>query len=127
MGYAMPIDFLPLLIYLVIVLVIGAGGIVGLSRLIGPRKDTVEKLSPYECGVPPIGDSREKFPMKYYVIGMLFILFDVEVVFFYPWAVTFKEMVGAYHWLAFAELAVFVLILLVGYLYVWRKKALEWE
>jgi len=119
----MPTEFLPIFIYLVLVIAIGAGGIVGLSRLIGPRKDSPEKLSPYECGVPPVGDPHEKFPMKYYVIGMLFILFDLEVVFFYPWAVIAKEL----KLFGLVEMAVFVAILLLGYLYVWRKGALEWE
>ena len=119
----MATDYLPLLIYLIIVIAIGALGIVGLSRLVGPRKDTREKLSPYECGVPPVGDTHEKFPMKYYVIGMLFILFDVEIVFIYPWAVTFKKI----GWLGIMEMIVFVFILLMGFLYVWRKRALEWE
>jgi len=123
----MPVDFLPILVYLVVVIAIGAGGIVGLSRLIGPRKDTAEKLSPYECGVPPVGDSRDKFPMKYYVIGMLFILFDLEVVFIYPWAVIYTDLNANYGLLGLAELFTFVLILLVGYVYVWRKGALEWE
>jgi NADH-quinone oxidoreductase subunit A len=123
----MPVDFLPLFLYLLIVLAIGAGGIVGLSRLIGPRRDSPEKLDPYECGVPPVGDVREKFPMKYYVIGMLFILFDVEIVFFYPWAVVFRELNEKFNLAALAEMAAFVLVLLVGYLYLWRKGALEWE
>jgi NADH-quinone oxidoreductase subunit A len=95
--------------------------------LIGPRRDSPEKLDPYECGVPPVGDVREKFPMKYYVIGMLFILFDVEIVFFYPWAVVFRELNEKFNLAALAEMAAFVLVLLVGYLYLWRKGALEWE
>jgi NADH-quinone oxidoreductase subunit A len=123
----MPVDFLPLFVYLLLVVAIGAGGIVGLSRLIGPRRDTAEKLSPYECGVPPVGDAREKFPMRYYVIGMLFILFDVEIIFLYPWAVIYKNLNEHFGLLALAEMAIFVLVLLVGYLYVWRKGALEWE
>lgn len=123
----MPSDFLPLFFYLLLVAAIGSLGIVGLSRIVGPRKDTAEKLSPYECGVPPVGEPHEKFPMKYYVIGVLFILFDVEVIFFYPWAVIFKEMNPIWGLLGLMELATFVLVLLVGYLYVWRKGALEWE
>jgi len=123
----MPVDFLPVFIYLLLVIAIGAGGIVGLSRLIGPRRDTAEKLSPYECGVPPVGDAREKFPMRYYVIGMLFILFDLEIIFLYPWAVIYKNLNERWGLFALGEMALFVLILLVGYLYVWRKGALEWE
>ncbi|MDP8225925.1 MAG: NADH-quinone oxidoreductase subunit A [Candidatus Lernaella stagnicola] len=123
----MPIDFLPLFFYLLLVIAIGALGIVGLSRIVGPRKDTSEKLSPYECGVPPVGDPHEKFPMKYYVIGMLFILFDVEIIFFYPWAVIFKDMNETSGLFGLIELAVFTFVLLVGFIYVWRKGALEWE
>ncbi len=123
----MPSDFLPVFLYLLVVIAIGAGGIVGLSRLIGPRRDTAEKLSPYECGVPPVGDAREKFPMRYYVIGMLFILFDLEIIFLYPWAVIFKNLNASWGLLGLIEMAVFVLVLLVGYLYVWRKGALEWD
>ncbi len=123
----MPIDFLPLFFYLLLIVAVGALGIVGLSRLVGPRKDTAEKLSPYECGVPPVGDPHDKFPMKYYVIGMLFILFDVEIIFFYPWAVIFKDMNESWGLFGLVELAVFTLILLVGYIYVWRKGALEWD
>ncbi len=123
----MPSDFLPVFLYLLVVVAIGAGGIVGLSRLIGPRRDTAEKLSPYECGVPPVGDAREKFPMRYYVVGMLFILFDLEIIFLYPWAVIFKNLNASWGLLGLIEMAVFVLVLLVGYLYVWRKGALEWE
>jgi NADH-quinone oxidoreductase subunit A len=123
----MPVDFLPIFLYLLIVLAIGAGGIVGLSRLIGPRHDRPEKLDPYECGVPPVGSVHEKFPMKYYVVGMLFILFDVEIVFFYPWAVIYGDLCNSWGLAALVEMAVFVLILLVGYLFLWRKGALEWE
>jgi len=123
----MAIDYLPLFIYLLIVLAIGAGGIVGLSRLVGPRRDRPEKLDTYECGVPPVGSPHEKFPMRYYVIGMLFILFDVEIVFFYPWAVIYRELCESAGIGALLEMAVFVVVLLVGYLYLWRKGALEWE
>jgi NADH-quinone oxidoreductase subunit A len=123
----MPVDFLPIFIYLLIVVALGAGGIVGLSRLVGPRKDSPQKLDPYECGVPPVGDPHEKFPMKYYVIGMLFILFDVEIIFFYPWAVIYKQASATGGLAVLIEMATFVLVLLVGYLYLWRKGALEWE
>ena len=119
----MPSDFLPLFIYFVLALAIGGGGLVGLSAILGPKKYDSEKLSVYECGVEPVGSSRERFPIKFYVIGMLFILFDIEVVFMYPWAVTYKQM-GLFGML---EMFVFILLLLIGFIYVWRKGALEWE
>lgn len=119
----MPSDFFPLLVYFVFALLIGGLGLVGLSAILGPRKDTAEKLDTYECGVPPVGDARARFSIKFYVIGMLFILFDIEIVFLYPWAVMSQKM----GWFGFAEMAVFILILTVGLVYVWRKGALKWE
>lgn len=94
-----------------------------LSGIIGMKKPTEVKLAPYECGMPPIGTARERFPIKFYIIAMLFIVFDIETVFMYPWAVMFKKL-GMF---GFAEMGVFIVILLVGYIYVWRKGALEWE
>ena len=94
-----------------------------LSGIIGMKKPTEVKLAPYECGMPPIGTARERFPVKFYIIAMLFIVFDIETVFLYPWAVMFKKL-GLF---GFAEMGVFIVILLVGYIYVWRKGALEWE
>ena len=96
---------------------------IGISYLIGPRKSGEVKLSPYECGMPPIGSPRERFSIKFYLIAVLFIIFDIEAVFLYPWAVLFKKlgMIG------FVEMMVFIVILLVGYVYVWKKGALEWE
>jgi len=116
-------DFLPILIYGALTLFIAAVGMIGLSAIVGPRKDNVSKLSPYECGVEPVGSSRERFPIRFYMIGMLFLLFDLEVVFLYPWAVISKRL-GLF---ALVEMTVFVVILLIGYFWVWRKGALEWE
>jgi len=96
---------------------------VGLSRFLGPRNPNDKKTAPYECGVPPIGTARERFPVRFYIIAMLFILFDVEVVFLYPWARLFREL-GV---VGFVEMALFVLVLLIGLAYAWRKGALEWE
>ena len=100
-----------------------AGVMIGLSVLLGPKNPTPEKLAPYECGMPPVGSARERFSVKFYIIAMLFIVFDIEVVFMYPWAVMFKRL-GMF---GFAEMGVFILILLVGYVYVWKKGALELE
>jgi NADH-quinone oxidoreductase subunit A len=93
------------------------------SRLIGEKRPSEVKLAPYECGMPPVGSARERFSVKFYIIAMLFIVFDIEVVFMYPWAVMFKRL-GLF---GFLEMGVFILILLVGYVYVWKKGALEWE
>lgn len=93
------------------------------SRLIGQKKPSTVKLAPYECGMPPVGSARERMSVKFYIIAMLFIVFDIEAVFLYPWAVMFKKL-GMF---GFVEMGVFIVILLVGYIYVWKKGALEWE
>jgi NADH-quinone oxidoreductase subunit A len=118
----MPADFFPLLLYFVFALIVG-GALIVLNALLGPKKDTAEKLDTYECGVPPVGGAHERFPIKFYVIGMLFILFDIEVVFLYPWAVVAKNL-GVFGYVA---MGVFILSLLEGFVYVWKKGALEWE
>ncbi|MCX7823096.1 MAG: NADH-quinone oxidoreductase subunit A [Syntrophobacterales bacterium] len=94
-----------------------------LSHLIGERKPTEEKLIPYECGNVPIGTARERFPVKFYIIAMLFIIFDVEVAFMFPWAVLYENL----GMLGLIEMLIFVLILMLGLAYVWGKGALEWE
>jgi NADH-quinone oxidoreductase subunit A len=114
------------------VLVMGAGAIViaalliGLSFLLGPRRPTPQKNAPYECGVTPIGSARERFPIKFYLVAMLFIVFDIETVFLYPWAVTYRSS-GSLMLFNLAEMAVFIAILFVGYIYVWKRGAFEWE
>ena len=97
-----------------------------LSWLLGPQKPTPQKLAPYECGVTPIGSARERFPIKFYLIAMLFIVFDIETVFLYPWAVIYRNS-GGMMLFNLIEMAVFVAILFVGYIYVWRKGAFEWD
>ena len=114
--------YLPILTLIVIALAFGAGSVV-FSRLVGRKLPGEVKLAPYECGMPPVGSARERFSVKFYIIAMLFIVFDIEVVFMYPWAVMFKRL-GMF---GFIEMGVFILILLVGYIYVWKKGALEWE
>ena len=102
---------------------------VGLSWILGPKKPSAAKLAPYECGVTPVGSARERFPVKFYLIAMLFIVFDIETVFLYPWAVTFTKW--GYHSalqvFSLMEMVVFIVILFVGYIYVWKKGAFEWE
>ncbi len=114
--------YLPILFLIIIAVGFGIGTTI-FSRLIGQKKPTAVKLAPYECGMPPVGSARERFSVKFYIIAMLFIVFDIEVVFMYPWAVMFKKL-GLF---GFLEMGVFILILLVGYVYVWKKGALEWE
>lgn len=114
----------------VLILGLAAVGIsallVGLSYVLGPRRPTPQKLAPYECGVTPIGSARERFPIKFYLIAMLFIVFDIETVFLYPWAVSYRSS-GGLMLFNLAEMAVFAVILFVGYIYVWRRGAFEWE
>jgi len=115
-------SYLPILILIAIALIFALASVT-LSGVIGMRKPTAVKLAPYECGMPPVGTARERFSVKFYIIAMLFILFDIEAVFLYPWAVMFKRL-GLF---GFVEMGVFIAILLVGYAYVWKKGALEWE
>ncbi|PLX84314.1 MAG: NADH-quinone oxidoreductase subunit A [Desulfuromonas sp.] len=115
-------SYLPILVLVAFAFAFAAGSVV-FSRLIGQKKPTAVKLAPYECGMPLIGTARERVSIKFYIVAMLFILFDIEAVFLYPWAVVFKKL-GMF---GFIEMGVFVGILLVGYVYVWKKGALEWE
>lgn len=114
-------SYLPILIQLLLASLV-AGAILGVSTLVGVRRPTREKLSPYECGIAPVGDARERFSVSFYLIGMLFILFDVEAVFLYPWAVVYKGL----KWFGFVEMFLYIIILLAGYLYLWKKGALDW-
>lgn len=114
--------------YLPIILMLGLGVVAGLvftniNRWIGPKRPTEEKLSTYESGMEPVKTARERFSVKFYLVAMLFIIFDIEIVFMYPWAVKFRELGYA----GFIEMLVFIAVLLVGYLYIIRKGALEWR
>ena len=115
-------DFIPILMFFVVVVGFAVATLL-LSAIIGKRKITPQKMMPYECGMDPIGQARKPFSVKFYIIAMLFILFDIEAVFLYPWAVIFKEL----KIFGLVEMAVFIAILLVGFIYVWKKGALEWE
>jgi NADH-quinone oxidoreductase subunit A len=116
------IDYLPILILLVISTLLAAF-VIFLSSFLGPRRPTRRKLEPYESGMTPLGQARRRMPVKFYLVAVMFILFDIEVIFFYPWAVTFRQL-GLF---GFIEMLVFVGILLIGYVYAWKKGALEWE
>ena len=99
-----------------------AAAIVTLSYFIGQHKANKSKMSPYECGMEPIGDVRQRFSVKFYLVAMLFILFDVEAVFLYPWAILLKRL----KMFGFLEMMTYVLIVLIGFFYVWKKGVLEW-
>jgi NADH-quinone oxidoreductase subunit A len=114
--------YLPILLLVLVAVGFGLCSLV-FSSLIGPKKYSALKLSPYECGCEPVGTARERFSIKFYLIAMLFILFDIEAVFLYPWAILYKKL-GVF---GLVEMGVFIVILLVGYIYVWKKGALEWE
>jgi NADH-quinone oxidoreductase subunit A len=114
-------NYLPILIQLIAAAALG-GILLGLSAWVGVKRPSREKLSPYECGITPVGNARERFSISFYLVGMLFILFDVEVVFLYPWAVVYKSL----RWFGFFEMLLYIAILLAGYVYVWKKGALDW-
>lgn len=114
--------YLPILLLVIVVVLFGLVSLV-LSSLIGQKKPSVLKLSPYESGCEPVGTARERFSIKFYLIAMLFILFDIEAVFLYPWAILYKKL-GVF---GLIEMGTFIVILFVGYIYVWKKGALEWE
>ncbi len=100
-----------------------AGGSVLLSQFVGPRKPTPEKSAPYECGMPPVGDARERQSVKFYLVAMIFLLFDIEVAFLYPWAIAFRTLA----WTGLLQIVTFFLLLLTGYIYVWRKGVFDWS
>jgi len=120
-------DYLPILILLTLSTGL-ACLIVILTHLIGPRRDTKLKLMPYESGMNPIGSAVRRMPVRFYLIAVLFILFDIEVVFFMPWAVVFSTFIkNGQALFILLEMFIFIAILLVGYIYAWKKDALEWE
>lgn len=115
-------NYIPVLIF--VVLSLGFGGIVvAAGYILGPSKPDSEKNSPYECGFEPFEDSRMKFDVRFYLVAILFIIFDLEIAFLFPWAVVLED-VGL---LGFAAMAIFLILLVVGFIYEWKKGALEWE
>ena len=121
-------DYLPILLMFVVAAGFAVGNIL-LSQFVGQRKRTRTKLMPYECGKDPVGSARERFSVKFYLIAMLFILFDIEVIFLMPWAVVAKALVAQGTVSAafvYVEMMIFVALLLVGYIYVVKKGAFDW-
>jgi len=117
-----PLNYLPIIIFMVIGALFGIGSIL-VGWLVRPSRPYREKLLPYESGSPLFMDARVQFPMRYYIIAMLFVIFDIEVVFLFPWAVVFKKL-GL---LGLIEMGLFLAILIVGYWYAWKKGALDWD
>ena len=115
-------NYLPILVFIVIGLLLGVAPIV-IGYFVGPTKPYGEKLSPYECGFEAFEDSRMKFDVRFYLVAILFIIFDLEIAFLFPWAVVLEE-IGVF---GFVAMAVFLGILVIGFIYEWKKGALEWE
>ena len=121
-------DYLPILLMFIVAGGFAVGNII-LSQFVGQRKRTKTKLMPYECGKDPVGSARERFSVKFYLIAMIFILFDIEVIFLVPWAVVYKSLASQtadMRLFVYLEMMVFVLLLLAGYIYVVKKGAFDW-
>lgn len=114
--------YFPVLIQIIIAIAV-AGGMIGASALLGRHVRDAVKFSPYESGMKPVGSARERFSVKFYLVAMVFILFDVEAVFLYPWAVVYREL----KLFGFFEMLLFILIVLCGYFYIWKKGVLDWS
>ncbi|OGO25390.1 MAG: NADH-quinone oxidoreductase subunit A [Chloroflexi bacterium RBG_16_52_11] len=118
----MPIQYVPIAILLLLAILLSATVVI-LGHLFGPRRPTLRKSLPYESGMNPFGPGTRRMPVRFYMVAVLFILFDIEVVFLLPWAIVFRQL-GIF---GLIEMLIFVLILVVGYVYAWKKGALEWE
>ena len=115
-------NYLPILIFLMVTTVMGAAFII-LGWLLGPSRPDAEKNSPYECGFEAFEDSRMKFDVRYYLVAILFIIFDLEIAFLFPWAVVLEDL----GWFGYIAMMIFLGILVIGFIYEWFKGALEWE
>jgi NADH-quinone oxidoreductase subunit A len=121
-GGNMLLEYTAIALFIIVAIAIGFIAI-GLGTLFGPRKTSSVKTMPYESGMDPIGPGTRRLPVRFYLIAVLFILFDIEVIFFLPWAIVFRQL----GWFGLIEMFIFILILLIGYFYAWKKGALEWE
>jgi len=121
-GTYLPSEYLPVLIFILIASAFGVGALL-IGYLFRLKKPYFEKLLPYESGINPKGEPRTRFTIRFYIIAMLFVVFDVEAIFIYPWAVVFDK-IGLF---AFIEMVIFIVILLIGYVYAWRKDAFVWD
>jgi NADH-quinone oxidoreductase subunit A len=115
-------EYWPVLLFILVAIGLGIA-LLAIGMLAGPRRPEAEKLAPYECGFEAFEDARMRFDVRYYLLAILFIIFDLEIAFLFPWAVVFKQ-IGL---VALVEMALFLLLLVIGFAYVWKKGALEWE
>ena len=115
-------EYLPILLFLIVSLIFSVGAL-SLSFVLSPKKPNDEKLSPYECGFEPFDDARTKFDIRFYLVALLFIIFDLEVAFLFPWAISL-ENIGLF---GYFSMMIFLIILTIGFFYEWKKGALEWE
>ena len=121
-GSFMPSRYLPVLIFMIIAFAFGLGTLL-VGKLFRLKRDYTEKLMPYESGNTPVGEPSQRFNIRFYIIAMLFVIFDVEAVFLYPWALVYDK-IGLY---ALIEMMLFIVVLLIGYVYAWKKEAFEWD
>ncbi len=121
-------NYFPVFVFILVGVAFGFAPVLT-GLIVAPHRPDSEKLSPYECGFEAFEDARMKFDVRYYLIAIIFILFDLEVAFLLPWATIFKEIasVESMRWFGFIEMIVFIVVLLVGYVYAWAKGALDWE
>jgi len=122
MPTSYPETFFPVLVQIAIAVLVAAA-LVAISRFLGQRVKDRVKDSPYECGIVPTGSARERFSVKFYLVAIVFILFDIEAVFLYPWAVVYREL----KMFAFVEMFLFIALILSGFFYIWKKGALDWS
>ena len=115
-------SYAPILLHLILAAAI-SGAIILLSWLVGERKPNPNKMAAYECGILPTGDARQPVAVKFYLVAMLFILFDVEAVFLFPWAVIYRTL----GWYGFVEMFLYMVVLFAGYIYLWKKGAFDWS
>lgn len=117
--------YFPVLLQVVIAFVLAAG-LVGASAVLGQRLKNRVKDSPYESGMTPVGSARERFSVKFYLVAMVFILFDIEAIFLYPWAVVYRQLNQQAKFFGFFEMFLFIVLVLAGYFYIWKKGVLDW-
>ncbi len=121
-GSFVPTSYLPVLIFMIIAFFFGFGALL-VGHLFRLKRSYPEKLMAYESGNPPVGEARQRFNVRFYIIAMLFVIFDVEAVFLYPWALVYDK-IGLY---ALTEMMLFIAVLVIGYIYAWKKEAFEWD
>ena len=122
MPTSYPEVYFPILVQIAVAMAV-AGAMIAGSYFLGKKVRNAVKDSPYECGIVPTGSARERFSVKFYLVAMVFILFDIEAVFLYPWAVVYREL----KLFAFFEMLVFIVLILCGFFYIWKKGALDWS